>query len=88
MVVNSASILLKSTAQFFIGQEKAKLFFFHCLLHTLGGDKIIKAQFVLNKKTFGHYTLKGMLQITHDVLPLKNDKHTNHHTVSSAYLTL
>jgi len=52
----------------------------------LEGDKISKALFGLNTKTFGDYTLKRMLKITHVVSPLKNDKHANHHTVSSAYL--
>ena len=50
------------------------------------GDKISRSLFVLNTKTFGDYTLKRMLKITHDVSPLKNDNHTNHHTYLSAYL--
>jgi len=46
----------------------------------LEGDKISRALFVLNTKTIGDYTLKRMLKIIHEVSPLKNEKHTNHHT--------
>jgi hypothetical protein len=55
-----------------VGQERAELLIFsRFLLHILEGDKIIKALFVVNKKTFGEYTLNRKLKITHDVLPLK-----------------
>lgn len=67
-------------------RDSRTLNFFPCLLHTLEGDKISRALFVLNKKMLGDYTLKRKLKIIHDVSPLKKEKHTNHHTFSSAYL--